>query len=164
MCGSAVLTSSHFLVLMFCCLYWQSREKSVPLIQNVTVVSTEQVGWTRICDSFSDFAEDQVLWILIWCGCKNWRQHPARAGTGWRSLSSSMKEIYGFIECLLCSGCCLFTVLWGSFYLCVSVKEFEAPRSSEDPCVGHTAGKSRIQNTGPNQCHSKAKSHLQSLL
>lgn len=52
----------------------------------------------------------------------------------------------------------------GVFNLCVSVKEFEAPRSSEDPCVGHTAGKSRIQNTGPNQSHSKAKSHLQSLL
>lgn len=30
--------------------------------------------------------------------------------------------------------------------------------------LGRTAGKSEIQNTGPDQSHSKAKAHLQSLL
>ena len=49
----------------------------------MNLVSTEQVGWTRLCDSFSDFAEDQVLWRRWW--------HPTPVllpgkSLGWRSL------------------------------------------------------------------------------
>lgn len=55
MCGSDVLTSSHFLVLMFCCLYWQSREKSLPLIQNF------EMGGERVPDP-------PLVWLLANCG------------------------------------------------------------------------------------------------
>ena len=73
-----VLTSSNFFVLMFCCLYWRSPEKYVPLIQNFEMGGEKDpdpplVWLLANCGSFGHELGihrtgglDKTLWFFFW--------------------------------------------------------------------------------------------------